>query len=125
MSPNKKQNAPLPDNSLPPPPEAEEKAPDWTPASPIKRLWAWVGVVYMVILVLLTTFALSHGSYLTGIGPLMLVPALCGLGVAPLVLHRTGRWRGGKLSCGLLAAAGFLLALFNLLRGVPALLEQL
>ena len=45
-------------------------------ATPMQRLWAWVGVVYMVALVLLTTYALSHGRYLQGIGSLMVSPAL-------------------------------------------------
>ena len=53
-------------------------------ATPMQRLWAWVGVVYMVALVLLTTYALSHGRYLQGIGSLMVSPALgAGRGSAP------------------------------------------
>ena len=62
--------------------EKEQKTPQGQPkeeikyATPMQRLWAWVGVVYMVILTLLTTYALSHGDYLRGIGPLMLSPAL-------------------------------------------------
>ena len=31
-------------------------------ASPMKRVWAWVGVVYMVILVLLMTYGLASGD---------------------------------------------------------------
>ena len=33
-------------------------------ATPLQRLWAWVGVAYMILLVLLSTYALSHGDYL-------------------------------------------------------------
>ena len=43
-------------------------------ATPMKRVWAWVGVVYMVLLVLLMTYGLASGGYLNGIGPLMLSP---------------------------------------------------
>lgn len=35
---------------------AEEKKPDYTPASPVKRTLAWIGIAYMVILVALTTY---------------------------------------------------------------------
>ena len=31
-------------------------------ATPMKRVWAWVGVVYMVILVLLMTYGLASGG---------------------------------------------------------------
>ena len=106
-------------------PDAPEKAPDWTPASPMKRLWAWVGVAYMVIFVLLTTYGLAHGSYLTGIGPLMLVPALVGIGAAAILRYKTGGWRGGPIACGLVAGASFVLAVLNIIRGIPALLAQL
>ena len=33
-----------------------QEAEDWTPASPAKRVIAWVGVVYMVCLVLLNLY---------------------------------------------------------------------
>ena len=105
-------------------PETEEK-PSWTPASPIKRLWAWVGVVYMVIFVLLTTYGLAHGKYLTGIGSLMLVPALAGAGAAAIVQYRTGGWKGGVGTCILVSGASFVLALTNIIRGLPSLLAQL
>ena len=58
-------------------------------ATPMQRLWAWVGVVYMVILVLLSTYALSHGAYLRGIGGMMLSPALCGLGASTIPVSYT------------------------------------
>ncbi len=94
-------------------------------ASPMKRLWAWVGVVYMVILVLLNTWALAHGSFLTGIGPLMVVPALVGLGASAILLHREGKGRGGVVACVLVSGACFGVAAWNLIRGLPALWAQL
>ena len=105
-------------------PETEE-TPSWTPASPMKRLWAWVGVAYMVIFVLLTTYGLAHGNYLTGIGPLMLVPALVGVGAAAIVRYKTGGWKGGLGTCILVSGASFVLALTNIIRGLPSLLAQL
>ena len=45
----------------------ESQRPPEEPTSPIKRILAWVGVVYMVLLVLLNFYALSQGTYLRGI----------------------------------------------------------
>lgn len=94
-------------------------------ATPMKRLWAWVGVIYMVILVLLTTYGLAHGSYLQGIAPLMMVPAPCGVGGSAIVRHREGLGRGGLPACILISGASFLLAALNLIRGFPILMAQL
>ena len=104
--------------------EKEPKEPiQW--ATPMQRLWAWVGVVYMVILVLLTTYALAHGSYLRGIGGIMVSPALCGLGATVILRYRQGVGRGGLPSCIIIAGASFLLAVWNVVRGIPVLLAQL
>ena len=94
-------------------------------ATPVQRLWAWVGVAYMVILVLLSTFALAHGDYLRGIGGVMVSPALVGLGGTAILRHRQGAGRGGLGVCILLSGAFFALALWNVIRGVPVLLGQL
>lgn len=94
-------------------------------ASPMKRLWAWVGVVYMVILTLLNVYGLAHGYFLTGIGPLMVTPALVGLGCAAILRFREGKGRGGLAACVLVSGGCFLLSGWNLVRGVPTLLAQL
>jgi len=64
----------------------------YTPASPAKRILAWVGIAYMVIIVLLNCYALATGEFLHGIGWLMICPAA--LGLIALVLVRSGRLRG-------------------------------
>lgn len=94
-------------------------------ATPMQRLWAWVGVAYMVILILLTTYALAHGTYLNGIGGIMLSPALCGLGGTVILRYRQGRGRGGLPVCILLSGSGFALAVWNVIRDIPVLLGQL
>lgn len=94
-------------------------------ATPVQRVWAWVGVTYMVILVLLSTFALAHGDYLRGIGGIMVSPALCGLGATVILRYRQGVGRGGVLPCVLIAGACFLLTVWNVLRGIPVILGQL
>lgn len=94
-------------------------------ATPMQRLWAWVGVVYMVILVLLSTYALSHGSYMKGIGGIMLAPGLCGLGASAILRYRQGVGKGGVTACALIAGAAFLLAVAGVIRAVPNLMGQL
>ena len=106
-------------------PEAEPKKEPVKWATPVQRVWAWVGVVYMLILVLLSTFALSHGWYLRGIGGIMVAPALCGLGGTVILRYRQGVGRGGLPSCIIIAGASFLLAVWNVVRGIPVLLAQL
>ena len=111
--------------------EKEQKTPQGQPkeeikyATPMQRLWAWVGVVYMVILTLLTTYALSHGDYLRGIGPLMLSPALCGLGASAILRCRQGKGRGGLWACILVAGGCFVMAALGIVRSIPAILSQL
>lgn len=104
--------------------EKEQKEPIQY-AGPVKRLWAWVGVVYMVILVLLTTYALATGAYLGGIAGIMLAPALAGLGGSVILRYREGYRKGGPVVCVLLAGTAFGLAVWNLIRAVPNLLSQL
>lgn len=103
----------------------EEKKDEVVYATPMKRLWAWVGVVYMIILVLLSTYGLAHGYYLQGIAPLMMVPALCGVGASAILRYRSGWGRGGLPACILISGASFLLALLDLVRGIPVLIAQL
>ncbi len=106
--------------------KAEETPPKpikW--ATPVQRTWAWVGIVYMVILVLLSTFALSHGDYLRGIGGAMLSPALGGLGTTAILRYKQGIGRGGLPACILIAGASFILAAGNLIEAIPVILGQL
>lgn len=103
----------------------EKPTPEVKWATPVQRIWAWVGVVYMVILLLLSTFALSHGEYLRGIGGAMLSPALCGLGATMILRYRQGVARGGLINCVLLSGTCFALAVWNVIRSIPVLLEQL
>jgi hypothetical protein len=53
----------------------------YVPASIYKRVWAWVGVVYMVIIVLLLTYLFATWHFLTGITGIMLFPVLGGFSV--------------------------------------------
>ena len=61
----------------------------YVPASPVKRTMAWIGIVYMVILLCLTTFYFYTGRMLGNLAPLLTVPGLVGLGALILVSWRS------------------------------------
>ncbi|MBQ3135053.1 MAG: hypothetical protein IJB75_04500 [Oscillospiraceae bacterium] len=95
----------------------------YIPASPVKRTMAWVGIVYMVILVALTTYMYFAGAALTGIAPLLAIPGLVGLGAVALISHRTtgspslrGAWT--------LAILCWLVAIWFLFPGIAGLLAN-
>lgn len=100
--------------------EAEE----WTPASPAKRVIAWVGVVYMVCLVLLNLYPFfTGGRYLTGVGPLLVCPGGVGAAVLCVLALRQAAcplWKRCVLA--VFAVLCVLVVLMGLVDGVPALL---
>ncbi|MFQ7453008.1 MAG: hypothetical protein ACLRNQ_18170 [Flavonifractor plautii] len=62
--------AELPDN------KNQKEPSSYTPASPVKRIIAWVGVAYMLIFVLLNLYPFFHGgAYLQGLAPCWSAPA--------------------------------------------------
>ena len=91
-----------------------------------KRIWAWVGVVYMVIIVLLITYLFATAKLLQGIGGLMVLPALGGVAASSVWLWRSGErhtpGQGVLLALILLACAA--LAVLGVLDGIPALLAN-
>lgn len=106
---------------------SDEKRPGedrgYTPASPVKRTLAWIGLSYMVIIVALTTYYFFNGTTLGNLGPLLTVPGLIGLGILVLVSCRsTGR--PGKVPAILLAVMCWALALATLPIGIAGLLSN-
>lgn len=107
----------------------EKRAPEsredggYTPASPVKRTLAWIGVAYALILLALTTYFFFTATGLGNLGPLLTVPGLIGLGVLALVSWRsTGK--PGKWPAIGLAALCWLLALVTLPIGIIGLLSN-
>ena len=95
----------------------------YVPASPVKRTMAWIGLVYMVILLCLTTFYFYTGRMLGNLAPLLTVPGLIGLGALILVSwHSTGHPRRG-LAFGL-SLLCFCLAAFTLPTGLLGLMSN-
>lgn len=93
----------------------------YTPASPIKRTLAWIALVYVLILLGLTTYYYFTGTALGNLGPLLAVPGLIGLGILTLVSWRStgrpGKWAAiaAAVICWLLALATIPVGLVGLL----------
>lgn len=72
-----------------PTPSSPQEEPSYTPASPVKRAMAWIGLVYAFMLLGMTTYIFYTGTALGNLGPLLALPALIGLGAVALISHRT------------------------------------
>jgi hypothetical protein len=95
----------------------------YIPSSPTKRVMAWIGVVYMVIVVFLTTYIYATAAPLQNVAPLLSIPALVGFGIMVLVNHRTtGKPR--KIPAILLALICFGAALYSLPLGIFGLMSN-
>lgn len=106
-------------------PPAEEGEP-FVPASPIKRIMAWVGIVYMLGFVVLNLYPFFNGGkYLTGIAPLLACPGIAGIFAISLYLARHPESDySRKVSMTILAvicAVGFVV---SLALGIPPLLAN-
>ena len=104
-------------------PDFEDEEAGSTPASPVKRTLAWIGLVYMVILVALTTYFYFTGTMLGNLAPLLSVPGLIGLGVLAIVSHRATGTPGTKMTI-LVVLVCWALAAFTLPIGILGLLSN-
>lgn len=111
----------MPEDKRPEGKKAEEAG--YTPASPVKRTLAWIGLVYMLILLALTTYFCFTGSLLGNLAPLLAVPGLIGLGVLTLVSRKTtgSPGRGAAIALVLLC---WILAVLTLPIGIAGLLSN-
>ena len=103
--------------------EPHDEEQGYTPASPVKRALAWIGVVYMVILVALTTHFYFTATMLSGLGPLLTIPGLVGLGVVSIISFRT-TGRPAKGPAIALAVLCWVLALLTLPIGIAGLMTN-
>lgn len=90
-------------------PGQEQDEPDYIPASPVKRTFAWIALVYVLLFLALTTYFYFTGTMLGNLAPLLVLPGLIGLGVLSLVSWRT-TGRPKKWPAIGFAAASWLLA---------------
>ena len=107
------------------PEDRKPEAPDlgYTPASPVKRTMAWIGLAYVLIFLGLTTYFYFTGTMLGNLAPLLTVPGLIGLGALALVSHKsTGN--PGKTAAIAAAVVCWVLALVSLPIGITGLLSN-
>ena len=104
-------------------PEEEQEEQGYTPASPVKRTLAWIGIVYMVIVVALTTVIYSTGKPLNNLAPLLSVPALVGLGIMSILSWRT-TGKPGKWPAILIALVCWAIALYSIPLGIAGLMSN-
>ena len=104
-------------------PHQEPQRSSYTPASTVKRTLAWIGLVYVLIFLGLTTYFYFTGTMLGNLGPLLAVPGLIGLGILVLVGWRSVG-KPGKWAAIALAALCWLLALATLPLGIAGLLSN-
>ena len=98
----------------------------YVPASPVKRIMAWVGIVYMVGFVILNIYPFfNQGNYLSGIAPLFACPGIAGIFAISVYLARhPDSTYSRKVSMAILAvlcAVGFVV---SLVLGFPPLLAN-
>ena len=103
--------------------EPHDEENGYIPASPVKRALAWIGVVYMVILVALMTYFYFTATMLGGLGPLLTVPGLVGLGIVAVISFRT-TGQPSKRAAIILAAVCWLLAALTLPVGFVGLMSN-
>ena len=104
-------------------PEEEQDKEPFVPSSPVKRALAWIGLVYMVLLLGLSACFYFTGKMLTGLAPLLLVPGLTGLGAVALVSWKSTGSPGKGAAIGL-AAVCWVLALLVLPAGLTGLMAN-
>lgn len=102
------------------PAQEEEK---YTPASFEKRAAAWMGIVYVLMLLFILNFTLfTGGRQLPGTFPLFLVPVSVTLAVITAHRMKAGTIAGGTAGGVTVLAACAVGAVTGLSLGVPALL---
>lgn len=105
--------------------EEQKDQETYTPASPTKRILAWVGIVYMVILVLLNVYTLATGNMLRGITGVMVAPACGGLAAITWTNYKKGQYRGGKAGALFVVILGVAACFISVVWGIMALCAAL
>ncbi len=96
----------------------------YTPASFEKRVVAWVGVVYMIMLVLSLTYMISTAKILTGTAFLLLPPAAVGVAIIAIYRYRQSKSVQGRNFTLALVFLCFVALVMGLIRGIPNLLSN-
>lgn len=108
--------------------EVQEEKPSYTPASFEKRVCAWMGIVYVLLILFAVTFAIfTGGKALNGTFPLFLFP-VC-IAAAVITVYRyckgQGMYNGTLLTTVLLVVICIAVAAFGLVTGIPPLVDAI
>lgn len=102
----------------------EEKKPSYTPASVEKRIAAWMGLGYALMLLFVVTFSIfTGGKELPGTFPLLLLPVCAA--TAALAVYRCRKKASSLLAAVFVVAVCAFGVLLGLALGVPALCAAL
>lgn len=109
-------------------PETQEQQPAPFVPSPVsRRIWAWMGVAYMVIIIGLITYWMATATFLSGITGIMLFPllgALSAQGFNNVRLCRRGERTGSPALLTVTAVIMGLLAVSMLAFGIVQLIDN-
>lgn len=89
----------------------------------VKRVLAWLGIIYILLTMLLTWVYLIRGAWLYSIGPLLTIPALLGFGIFQILRYRTEK--GNPLFLILIELLVLAATVYAFYVGIPALFAQL
>ncbi len=89
-----------------------------------RRIWAIVGLAYMLILLGLNFYSLYSGGVITGIPTLLFAPAVAGFAVAAVYNYRNKTSRLSRPGLILLVAVCAVVFVICLYVGIPALLRN-
>lgn len=102
----------------------DHQDPGYTPASFEKRIAAWMGIAYVLMVLFIFNFAIyTGGRELPGTFPLFLVPVSVALAVVLIHRIKTKTVPGGTPGAILGLIASIAGVFFGLVFGVPALLS--
>ena len=108
-----------------PEPTGEDTPAPFVPSPASRRIWAWMGVAYVLIVMILITYWIATTQFLTGITGILLFPALtalCAQGINNYRLAKAGRHGGTPSTLLATAIIMGLLALSALVWGILQLL---
>lgn len=118
--------APDPETNQTPEPQEQPPAP-FVPSPVSRRIWAWMGIAYMVIIICLITYWMATTTFLSGITGIMLFPllgALSAQGFNNARLCRRGERTGSPALLTVTAVIMGLLTLSVLAFGIVQLLDN-
>ena len=105
--------------------ELEQEKEPFVPSPVSRRIWAWMGVVYVVIAMLLVTYWIGTNTFITGITGILLFPllgAMAAQGFNNYHIYKLGQRPGPASRLVVTAVIMALLALSALVLGIAELI---